>query len=1025
MNRKYWTHPLLVLAALAALSLTAMHPLMGDALPWSADGALHLYRLVALDHAMSDGTLWPRYVPSLIYGYGSPMFNYYSPLSLYPLQALHLLGLTFKQSWLAGMMLYTFTAAGGMYLLGRRWGGVAAGFVAAAAYLYAPYTLFDAVGRGTVSEYASLALLPWVWWMLKRLADSGRRIDFAGAVIAFALFVPMHNVIALHGAVITGVYALMLAWASPMRLKTLFKLGAALALGMGMTAFFWLPALTETRYVKLDAITDVLPDIDVTRNLSTLRETFAPPFTADATQMQPPMPIALGWGQVILSAIALVGVWLDSRWRALRLIVTGGVMLCAALIFMNLEASAPLWERLPLIRYSQFPWRLLGIASMLLALLAGIGAALIAGRMRRGWMRGGVITLVCAGLMLYGVPWLYTLTRPEVDPQNVSDALAFERESGFIGTSSFNEYSTIWTFVEPDADKLAPRYAESDIIARLDPPDGVTIREADWTHTRVSLALTVERETSLTFDWFFFIGWRALLNGQPLDLGYSEPEGLITVTVPAGLHTLEIWLDITDNQRIAYMLSVVSAFIALALLAVRPLWRRGAHDASRAAMPLEQGGVPLPVLIIGVGVVLFALKLAVIDRIDNPLRRERFAQGDAAGVQHIAAANFEGLITLTGYDLHTPQVQSGDTITLDLYWRLTDAPLDDDLETVVSMHDADGMQWASVVDWQPGGLSTSHWVRGAYLQQRVTFIAPRGTPPDTYLLRVGVLQRMADGQTRDVSILNEAGTAISVKVETPPLTVTRPDAPPRLLPDDAVVDLGAVRLVNPPMIHTSLAAGAALDVPLLWQVETVPVPDPTAQLIWVNGDDETASPEFDLVRGYAVDQWLAGDLWRGVHRVYVPAALDGEYRLLVEVDGQRHQIGTITVSAPPRIFEAPAMDTRIDAAWANGIMLLGLTRESENTLTLHWQTDALLHEELRVFVQTFDEVGGMIANSDGVPVAWTRPVTGWLPDEIVVDRHESLSLNRAARVIVGWYDPRTGERVPLEAGGDTLTLPLP
>ena len=40
----------------------------------SADSLLHLYRVVALSHAMDQGALLPRWLPDLAYGYGLPLF---------------------------------------------------------------------------------------------------------------------------------------------------------------------------------------------------------------------------------------------------------------------------------------------------------------------------------------------------------------------------------------------------------------------------------------------------------------------------------------------------------------------------------------------------------------------------------------------------------------------------------------------------------------------------------------------------------------------------------------------------------------------------------------------------------------------------------------------------------------------------------------------------------------------------------------------------------------------------------------
>jgi uncharacterized membrane protein len=111
------------LLVLLCLGLAAAHPFMSGRWLLTADGTLHLYRLVAFDHALRGGDLWPRYAAGMAFGYGAPFFNYYSPLSLYPLEALHWLGLSFQQAWLAGMILYTFVGAAGACLLGARWPG--------------------------------------------------------------------------------------------------------------------------------------------------------------------------------------------------------------------------------------------------------------------------------------------------------------------------------------------------------------------------------------------------------------------------------------------------------------------------------------------------------------------------------------------------------------------------------------------------------------------------------------------------------------------------------------------------------------------------------------------------------------------------------------------------------------------------------------------------------------------------------------------------------------------------------------
>ena len=46
-----------------------------------------------------------------------------------------------------------------------------------------------------------------------------------------------------------------------------------------------------------------------------------------------------------------------------------------------------------------------------------------------------------------------------------------------------------------------------------------------------------------------------------------------------------------------------------------------------------------------------------------------------------------------------------------------------------------------------------------------------------------------------------------------------------------------------------------------------------------------------------------------------------------------------------------------------------------------------LSESYRVFVHLLSEDGRIVAQADGLPAGWTRPTTGWLPGEFIIDRH--------------------------------------
>ena len=69
--------------SLVILILLALFPLLTSAYPTIGDGLNHFYRLAELERHIAQGDLYPRWLATLHYGYGSPLFNFYSPLSYY------------------------------------------------------------------------------------------------------------------------------------------------------------------------------------------------------------------------------------------------------------------------------------------------------------------------------------------------------------------------------------------------------------------------------------------------------------------------------------------------------------------------------------------------------------------------------------------------------------------------------------------------------------------------------------------------------------------------------------------------------------------------------------------------------------------------------------------------------------------------------------------------------------------------------------------------------------------------------
>ncbi len=97
-------------------------------------------------------------------------------------------------------------------------------------------------------------------------------------------------------------------------------------------------------------------------------------------------------------------------------------------------------------------------------------------------------------------------------------------------------------------------------------------------------------------------------------------------------------------------------------------------------------------------------------------------------------------------------------------------------------------------------------------------------------------------------------------------------------------------------------------------------------------------------------------------------------------------------------------------------------------LTLRWQAlEGTSPMNYVVFTHLLLEDDTIIAQDDGQPADGTRPMTGWVSGEIIVDPHpmefRDTTYTGPAKIAIGLYDPATG-RVPTDTGDNRVVLPI-
>ena len=559
------------------LTLFAWAPLLAPGYFLGAHDAKHnLFWLVQFDQGLRDGFLWPRWAPDHVLGYGYPLFTFYAPLPFYVAELFHLLGASIagaiKITWALAFVLSGVT----MYRFARRLWGQGPGFVAALLYVYAPYHFVNIYVRAALAEFVAYALLPWALHCFWDLLEQGDRRRFAEysqplalAALSLGLILLTHSVTLIlfpPALALLVLYWLVLRWRRDQQVPwrpAALALGAA-SLALLLAAIFLLPVIAESRYIVQEQF---LPDTyRYSNQFLYLYQLFsgewgfgnALPGPEDGMSQQ------LGLWLVVLGLAALPLLW---RYRPpQRGVVAGFVAASLASVIATQAISGPLWALIPPLALIQFPFRLLSLAALFLSLAAaGVLAALSAPRRH---LTPGFIALGLAVLLAS-----YPYTQPQHTPvtdRNQSPAAVTDFEMAFPdmrGSTAFAEKPPV------DSPKRAA-YLTGAVL----PLAGIIAGEGQVTAVRHGAGSEQVRVSAVTpvtlqFYTYWYPGWRATANGQPVAIRAGGPDALITLDLPPGEHDVRIRFGNTPLRTLAAVLSVLAG-VTIAILLASPAWRR-------------------------------------------------------------------------------------------------------------------------------------------------------------------------------------------------------------------------------------------------------------------------------------------------------------------------------------------------------------------------------------------------------------------------------------------------------------------
>jgi hypothetical protein len=952
----------------------------------SADGALHLLRLVVLDHHVRQGTLYPRWAPELFTGLGYPVFNFYGPFAYYLAELLHLLGLDFVTALMATFALFVLAGGFGMYrlaadVLGPRQNWAA--LVAATAYMLAPYLLTNVYIRGAIAEVGAQAWLPWIFWSTRRLLTAPRPGQYVLAVaLTLAGLAVTHNITLLFTPVVLLAYVLVIWWQTGRPRARLGWAVGSIAAAVGASAFFWLPLIGERQLLAESAYKTAA--IYLPENVWTWRNFLDTSFAFEHTF---DVPFQLGLAQLLL---ALTGIIVarrrDPEWLYfITLAVLAGLGISTW--------SLPLWLGSETLLVAQFPWRLLTFMSLSLALFSG---AILIRLPRERYRFAGACVLVSL-IVLANRPevgWMSVLARAG-ESITLPAIAQFEFETGAIGTGSAQEFRPRWS--------VGVAYQPSTADLAVDDRQ-ITVEQADPHSLR--LAVSSPQGGPLRFTSLYYPAWRATLaDGSSLPTYPSTNLGLLAVDLPPGEHEIYLRWEGTDVQRLA-------TWVSLATLAILTVF------SWRTNRPRWLAAVPLALLALGLAATLVRPSLADVQPPSQPITSRSLA--------------------MVGYRL---EQRGQHDLHIYPYWYTRQRPSENTMLRW-QLRDLAG-QVVSEATSRPyfNSQVASNWPAGTLVDDVYRLALPPGLAAGSYQLAVQVIE---DTQQTDWI---PVGT---VPIESPIPAQSEPTYPLQLGFGQMVellgFDLGHDGRTgeSPPASPLVVRPGDNLELDLYWRALQALPTNYHSFIHLVDQRGEPVAKQDQLAGSFFRPPMLWDTLTLQPDRyslripkdtptgMYWPMVGLYEFEtvaLLPVTDAGGQHLGDTYRLPPIKVLRKnPSVKPQhqVNAKLGDLATLLGydlalpeggLRPGTQFSVTLHYQVNAATSQDLTQFIQLFSPDLGMAAQQDAPPQDGANPTWAWAPGEIVVDTRtlqvRADATPGAYQLLAGLYDPADGARLPV------------
>ncbi len=522
----------------------------------------HIFRLYEFDKCVKDLQIPCRWAPDAGFGYGEPVFNFYTQIPYAMGEIFHFLGFQFIDSIKILFILTLVGSAVSMFFLARQiWGNNLSAILSAVVYTYAPYRALDIWVRGALPEAMAFVIFPVIILLINNIFSHKNLRDILlfrqkqTCLLSFslALLLVTHNLSFLMFLPFLIIWIGFLIFTNKKWRLVLPIFGASI-LSVFLSAFYLLPIIFESKFIDLNLVTSGY--FDFRAHFTTVNQLLISRFWGyGASLFGPKDDLSLSVGQVqwIFPLVTLL--WFlfkkqdkqslsSIKWKELLVLVGIGWLA----LFLTHNKSTFIWENIPFLSYLQFPWRWLAISTFAFSLASGGVAFLIK-------KNNGIFISV---LIVLAVTLNFSFFKEDIW-HKVGDLEQFSgnRWEEQIA-ASLPDYWPVF------AKELPTEPAPKDPIILEGKASGSLVEK---TSNKAAYDITVQSDdVKVQFPIVFFPGWKSYIDNQEIDIYPSGIYGLITTKVSGGMHTLTLSFTNTPVRTIGNIVSLLSLLTATILL---------------------------------------------------------------------------------------------------------------------------------------------------------------------------------------------------------------------------------------------------------------------------------------------------------------------------------------------------------------------------------------------------------------------------------------------------------------------------